>query len=127
MSTSAKASETNGDECCRSCNGDVCAKYTIDSVSSDGSSFTLRGIEGPNVKKSCDKSISSKADLKLDFTVAQELTISVESRIQDLVNNGYYLERGRTFKGCASFEASVCVDNDEVNIDISEFDMNKFA
>lgn len=127
MSTAAKSSPTNGDECCRNCSGNVCARYAVNSVSPDGNSFTLKGIEGPNVNKSCDKSISSKADLKLDFEVGDKLTSAVEKRIQDLVDNGYYLEKGKTFKGCASFSATVCVDNDEINIEVTEFNMNTFA
>ena len=129
MSTSARANKNSTKQCCRTCTGNVYAVFVTINIPPDprATSFDLKGVEGPHIKKSCDGSLSSQADLRLHFELQDQIHNAVLQRINALVSVGYYLENGKRFKGGAAFEAEICTDNGEISVNITSFKMHTFA
>jgi hypothetical protein len=131
MSTIGKATEVEQDSCYRECNGDICAKYLVTSITSGSGigttdNWNYQPIEGPTINKKCNKSLDSKADTKLSSKLKQKLAEAFEAKINALINGGYFLER-KSFKICATFQATINVDNGEPTINITEFIVNVFG
>ena len=124
MSATSKITQNNTSNCCRNCSGDIWAKYVITKTQTNESKWEYRGIEGPNITKSCDRSLKQDADVKLDFELGNKLADAFETKINALINIGYYLEKDKIWKIGASFKVSACADSGEINIDIEEFRVN---
>lgn len=116
----------NNNHCCRSCTGNICASYAIDTVNYDNSVFTIKGVEGPTITKQCDKGLSDEAENKLSIDLGNKLYDTIMAKLTAMSTIGY-LERGRIYKICASFSIRVCVDNGEAFTEIKEFKVHTFA
>jgi hypothetical protein len=124
MSTINTILEGENNSCCRTCTGDPCASFVINSVQTingkDVINFSMIGsLSG---KKTCDKPLKDDMELSLNSFISAQLSSAFGTYINNLSTIGnFYIEAGQIYKLCATFKIKSCSDNGIISHTIEYF------
>jgi hypothetical protein len=123
MSVFDKTTNSSNNFCCRDCEGNICASFIITDVQIINEKQVISfSLFDSDISKSCNKSLQDNAN----NAVEQELKNRASKAFNEYINalstiGNYYVETGQTYKLCAVFSLSVCVENNNPVVTIKNF------